>query len=82
MGGLLVRLRRMFTVRPHFRRVGVSARHHTAEEAPLVEEVLLGDFMGVEEDFVEAEAQEVTAKLHGLFPIHSFWKVGISWKEE
>jgi len=47
-----------------------------------VGEVLLGDFTEVEVDFaaveegdpVGAEAQEVTAELHALFPIYSFRK--------
>ena len=70
----------MFSTRPHFCTVEVSARHHIAEEAALVGEVLSGDFMEVEVDFatveegdsVEGEVQEVAAKLHGLFPIYSF----------
>ena len=72
--GLSVQLHPVFSVRPHFRGVGVSARLHTAPEVPLVDimaaEVLLGDFMEAEVDFVEGEVGEVTAKPHSLFPIH------------
>lgn len=78
MEGLSVQLHPVFSARPHFRGVGVSARLHTAPEVPLGDimagEVLLGDFMEAEEaaDFMEVEVEvaEVTAKRHSLFPIH------------
>lgn len=58
----------------HFRGVKVSVCLHTAAEVPLVDitgvEVLWGDFMEAEVDFVEAEVREVTAKPQLLFPIN------------
>jgi len=66
---------------PHllFRGVKVSVCLHTAAEVPLVDitavEVLLGDFMEAEVDFmevdlVEEEVREVTAKPHSLLPFN------------
>jgi hypothetical protein len=47
---------------------------HTAAEVPSVDitvvEVLLGDFMEAEVDFMEVEGREVTAKPRSLFPIN------------
>ena len=76
MEGPSVQLHRVFSARPHFRGVEVSAHLLTAAEVPLVDimavEVLLGDFMevdmAVEEDLVEVEVGEVTAKPHVAIP--------------